>query len=634
MQTMQTLEQLLAENERLSAELQELRSANDRANYYNLFRQMPEMVCVLAGPDHVFEFVNEAHVRALGFNATGLAVRVAQPESIEVHGILDEVYRTGVTADLRELPVTVTDRLRCFNLTYAARRDDQGNVTGVMILGSEVTSVVEARRVLEERARSLKDFLDAIPAILWSAGPDGILDAYNERWYEFTGASRGQIGDQGWAPVLPPEEIKPVGELWYECIRTGKPFQSELRFKHGQTGVYRWFLARAIPVRDEAGRITRWFGISTDIDQQKRAEEQVLNVLESMSDAFISLDKDWKILRINAQQERLTRVKREDIVGKSFIDVYFSTPEARANQFWDVYNGAMKDRQAVYVEDYFAPLECWSAVNVYPQPDGGLAFFHRDVTEEKRRQLELQQAIESRDMFMGIASHELKTPLTALRLQCQLNQRVLEKQGLGAFSRDRIEKLIEIPLLQVNRLARLVDDMLDISRIASGRLSMSFERMDLVPFLRQVFSQIAPQLENVCCESSLVVPQEAWVRADAYRFEQVLTNLATNAIKYAPGAPVEMVLSVDPRCAALKGNPAAVLRFRDHGPGIAPENLERVFKRFERLVSASNVSGLGLGMYISREVVKAHDGVIWVESDLGKGATFFVALPLILEMPI
>lgn len=119
----------------------------DDQNFANLFRQTPEMVCILAGPEHRFEFVNAAHGRALGFDATGKAVREAQAESVEVHGILDEVYRTGVTAELREIAVTLSNRTRYFNLTYAARRDGSD---GIMIMGSEVTPQVLARQAQEQ----------------------------------------------------------------------------------------------------------------------------------------------------------------------------------------------------------------------------------------------------------------------------------------------------------------------------------------------------------------------------------------------------------------------------------------------------------------------------------------------------
>ncbi|WP_413292918.1 ATP-binding protein [Bdellovibrio sp. HCB185ZH] len=123
---------------------------NERRNFRNLFKQTPEMVCILSGPEHLFEFVNEAHIRVLGFDATGKTVREAQPESVEIHSILDDVFRTGKTAELKEIPVTVTNRLRYFNLTYAARYATNGAISGVMILGTEVTDEVRAREELKK----------------------------------------------------------------------------------------------------------------------------------------------------------------------------------------------------------------------------------------------------------------------------------------------------------------------------------------------------------------------------------------------------------------------------------------------------------------------------------------------------
>ena len=131
----------------------------ERENFRNLFRQTPEMVCILKGAFHVFEFVNEAHIRVLGFDATGLTVREAQPDSVEVHGILDRVYQTGETAELFEIPVTVSGRLRYFNLTYAARRDELGRIDGIMILGVEVTDQVMTREALQEAIHTRDGFL-------------------------------------------------------------------------------------------------------------------------------------------------------------------------------------------------------------------------------------------------------------------------------------------------------------------------------------------------------------------------------------------------------------------------------------------------------------------------------------------
>ncbi len=140
---------------------------NERENFRNLFRQTPEMVCILSGPEHRFEFVNEAHIKALGFDATGMAVRVAQPESVEVHGLLDGVYLTGKTASLHEIPVTLGDRVRYFNLTYAARRNEAGEINGIMILGAEVTEQVDARNALEESQQRYQLLYDYSPLPKW-----------------------------------------------------------------------------------------------------------------------------------------------------------------------------------------------------------------------------------------------------------------------------------------------------------------------------------------------------------------------------------------------------------------------------------------------------------------------------------
>ncbi|MES2744689.1 MAG: response regulator [Bdellovibrionota bacterium] len=152
-------QQLQRDNDDLRLSRQDVLE-NERENFRNLFRQTPEMVCILHGSEHVFEFVNHAHIVALGFDATGMNVRQAQPESVEVHGILDNVYQTGETAELREIPVTLGKSLRYFNLTYSARRSGDGAINGVMILGSEVTQQIAAREAIQ----TAKDISDAANA--------------------------------------------------------------------------------------------------------------------------------------------------------------------------------------------------------------------------------------------------------------------------------------------------------------------------------------------------------------------------------------------------------------------------------------------------------------------------------------
>lgn len=245
----------------------------------------------------------------------------------------------------------------------------------------------------------------------------------------------------------------------------------------------------------------------------------------------------------------------------------------------------------------------------------GILVFAYDITAEvkaRRRSeslaAELQSAMRARDDFLSIASHELRTPLTSLRLQIQMAQRGLSLPDPGKL------------LKQANRLTRLMDDMLDISRINAGKLALEPAAADLAEIVNDVLDRFEPQLAAVGSQVRRQTAPGLVGTWDAHRIEQVLTNLITNAMKYAPGKPVEVTT-------ARQGD-AAVITVRDHGPGVAPQDRERIFGRFERATRANDVSGLGLGLYISRQIVEAHGGRIRVDSGPGGGAAFVVELPI------
>lgn len=240
------------------------------------------------------------------------------------------------------------------------------------------------------------------------------------------------------------------------------------------------------------------------------------------------------------------------------------------------------------------------------------------VEEERRARTELEHAVKARDEFLSLASHELKTPLTSLALHARLFERSLVDGGSPPAESAR--RFIQQTLKQTMRLTRLVNDMLDISRIAAGRLSVEVETVDLAALARDVLERLKPQLQEAGCEVSLDASGPVQGKWDAYRLDQVLTNLLTNAARYAPGRPVEVSVR------AVDGQ--AELRVRDHGSGIAADDQDRVFQKFERAVGGNKVSGLGLGLFIAREIVQMHGGSIRVTSEPGTGATFIVRLPL------
>ncbi len=231
-----------------------------------------------------------------------------------------------------------------------------------------------------------------------------------------------------------------------------------------------------------------------------------------------------------------------------------------------------------------------------------------------------QKAIRTRDEFMSIASHELKTPITSLKLQLQMTRKATKPEQAVAPSPEKLAKVLDISNAQVNRLTKLVDDLLDVSRIQAGQLSFNFETLDISQLVAEMVDRYADHLKASGCVVSVDAPQKVRVCADRFRMEQVILNLLSNAAKYGSGKPVEIsVRQVDGH---------VLVSCRDRGLGIPAEMIDKVFERFERVSVSSHISGLGLGLYISREIVRAHNGTIRVESEPGKGSVFTVELPV------
>jgi len=239
--------------------------------------------------------------------------------------------------------------------------------------------------------------------------------------------------------------------------------------------------------------------------------------------------------------------------------------------------------------------------------------------DNARLYLQSRQAVRLREDFLSVASHELHTPLTPLRLHLQTLQRALASSCDGE-SAARLMLKVDKALAQVKRLSLLVDDLLDVSRLTAGRLRLQWEQVDLVELTRELLERFSEQARAADCALHLSAQGYIVGHWDRMRLEQVLTNLVTNALKYGQGHPVEIHLEASGAQASWS--------IRDHGIGIAPEDLDRIFGRFERAVPTRKYGGLGLGLYISREIIRAHGGDIRVESWPGQGSLFTAELPL------
>ena len=235
-------------------------------------------------------------------------------------------------------------------------------------------------------------------------------------------------------------------------------------------------------------------------------------------------------------------------------------------------------------------------------------------------QVELEHAVRMRDDFMSIVSHEVRTPLNGLILETQLRKMHLARDNASAFTLDKMKAMVERDERQIQSLIRLIEDMLDVSRIRTGKLSIRPSEFDLSAAVGNLLESFAAQISAAGSSVNYSSEQPVVGQWDEFRIEQVVSNLLTNALRYGAKKPIDV--SVYTRSAW------AVIEVSDQGIGISEENQQRIFHQFERIAGSHVVTGLGLGLYISEQIVAAHDGQISVHSALGEGATFRVCLPL------
>jgi signal transduction histidine kinase len=219
---------------------------------------------------------------------------------------------------------------------------------------------------------------------------------------------------------------------------------------------------------------------------------------------------------------------------------------------------------------------------------------------------------------LTVASHELNTPLTSLMLAIQ---HIRHATAGSSTNHQAIEKQLELLSRQGTRLARLVNDLLDVSRLEAGRPSLHFTEVDLAALVREVVARFDADIARSRCSVAITNHSGRPIKGrwDRSLIDRVVTNLLANALKFGPGEPIEVIVDADQAIARLS--------IRDHGIGIEPGGLRRIFHRFERAASSRNYGGLGLGLYISRQIVEEHGGTIRCESHVGLGSTFVVELP-------
>ncbi|HYH98238.1 PAS domain-containing protein [Hyalangium sp.] len=543
---------------------------------------------------------------------------------------------------------------------------------------------VKQTRAIERSERRFRSLAEASAEVVWTTAPDGRVVEDSPSWRAFTGQTLQQWLGSGWFEALHPEDRERVDQAWSQAVAQKAHVEMEYRVRRPD-GSYTWTAARAAPVLNEDGSVREWIGTNTDITEKKRVEDQQkflvsataalaesLNVdvtLDKAAQVAVSSIADWcNITLLDGQSgkpRRVTLTNRdaaralqlrtatEGLLGEDRFSLgtahVLRTGEAQLlARFEEAHVRAIAAAhpgiEAVVRE--FAPR---SLLAIPMRVVGGriLGAITLVTTDESRRNYgpsdlafaeefarrcaiaienaqlfqQAQEAIEARDEFLAIASHELKTPLTPLLLQVH----TLEKK-IQEYARDEKQAWLAQRLSRIgrqsDRLNRLISQLLDLSRIVGGRLQLEPELVDVTALVQEVVADFKEQGELTRARSEVQLQLDGSVvgRWDRIRLEQVITNLLSNALKYGSGGPVTVSATVH--------DGIAQLTVEDRGIGIAPQDQERIFGRFERAVSVRHYGGLGLGLFIVWQIVEAMGGSIRVVSALGEGAKFTVQLPL------
>ncbi|MDI3291012.1 AAA family ATPase [Polyangium sp. 15x6] len=360
-----------------------------------------------------------------------------------------------------------------------------------------------------------------------------------------------------------------------------------------------------------------------------RSEAQLRAIVDNTTALIYVKDLEGRHLLVNRQLAEV--LGRDDAVGRTNAELF---PADVAETLNDNDRKVLASMAPLEVEERMPladGLHTHLSVKVPLRDATGAAYgvcgISTDITqraeaEKERERLlhEAQEALRIRDEFLNIASHELNTPLTPLRLQVQLLRRRLGDPTLAANPRlQGLPRLLDIADHSVERLEKLVGELLDVVRIGAGKLSLALEDVDLTTLAREAADGLQHEVTAAGSTVDLVIGEPVVGRWDRFRIEQVFVNLLTNALKYGMGKPITVgVRRVGPR---------AELWVEDQGIGIAKDDQARIFERFERAVSSRSFGGLGLGLHIARQIVEAHGGTIRVHSEPGHGATFTVELP-------
>ncbi|HEX4765598.1 MAG TPA: response regulator [Lichenihabitans sp.] len=480
---------------------------------------------------------------------------------------------------------------------------------------------------------------NTIPQLAWMADPSGSIFWYNKRWYDYTGTTLAEMQGRGWSKVHHPDHVARVVERYDAAFAGGDDWEDTFPLR-GRDGSYRWFLSRAEPQRAADGRIMRWFGTNTDVTEQReataamrRSELRFRTMIDASADVIWLASADGRLIPPLPTWRAYTGQTEEQYGGWGWLDVIHDEDRDRVAEAWREalrggsafeidYRIRRRDGEWRFAEARAAPiLEADGSI-------GEWVGFNTDITERKRVAQDLEAARDAaeaantaKSQFIANMSHELRTPLSAVIGYSEMLAEEIEDLGQSQLLGDvaKIEG-------SARHLLGLINDVLDLSKIEAGRMTVSSEWFETTPLVEDIAEQVGALVEKKGNRLDLDLgPDLGRMRSDDLKIRQCLMNLIGNAAKFTENGTITL------RVRRLAED--MVFEVGDSGIGMTPEQVARLFQRFSQADESTTrqFGGTGLGLAITKAFAERLGGGIAVESREGEGSTF--RLTVAAELP-
>ena len=652
----------LLESERQRAEVEE--------NFRRMADTMPQLVWT-SSPDGAIDYANRRWYEYTGLTEAQ-TVGGGWTNAIHPDDRANVARRAGIA--LRTLQLLTTElRLGRADGTYRwhlARglpvRDASGAVRQWLGTMTEIEDQKQALAAVEQSRALLTLITDALPDFVSYIGASGRYQFANKTYAEWLGVPSEELSGKTSAEIFGEESSARSAKHKAAALRGERVrFETTLRRSSGQrvdldityvpdlepaTGKARGFviIGHDITARKRSIEEARFLSEATRLLAGSLHHEENFAQLAWLSVPALGDVCAYDVLESNGKVRRVATAAVESAeappgAGDRSAIPLLEPADSRSRPFLATILTGQPQLDAAFVDGGLRSLLSVPLLGA-GATQGAISFCFAEGTPRRHTQADLalaeelarrvaialanarlyqeaRQAVRARDDLLSICSHELRTPVTGMKLQTELMRRQLGKLDPGDGGPEKLQKLVGQTDRQLDRLTKLIEEMLDFSRISGGRLPIKAEPLDLTEVVRTTVDWLRPQCVLAGCTVDLDAPAPVLGNFDRFRLEQVLTNLLTNAVRYGAGKPIHVRLTEEEGCARLS--------VRDQGMGIAAVDQARIFEPYERAVPASSISGLGLGLYIARHIVNAHGGTLTVESVVGRGSVFRADFPLV-----